>query len=67
LNQIIFLRVLKDIDNDSIRGILDSSEVKIKILKLQEEQLSNVIEEIKNLLSKMHTKPNLQEKKTKTI
>tara|TARA_R110000751_G_scaffold304662_1_gene420303 strand:+ start:965 stop:1144 length:180 start_codon:yes stop_codon:yes gene_type:complete len=58
----IFSGGIKDIDNDSIRGILDSSEVKINILKLQEEQLSNVIEEIKNLLSKMHTKPNLQEK-----
>ncbi|MFD2917668.1 hypothetical protein [Psychroserpens luteus] len=63
----IFSGDLKDIDNDSIHGILDSSEVKINILKLQEEQLNNVIEEIKNLLSKMHTKPNLQEKKTKTI
>nr|WP_321225511.1 hypothetical protein [uncultured Psychroserpens sp.] len=63
----IFSGCIKDIDNDSIRGILDSSEVKINILKLQEEQLSNVIEEIKNLLSKMYTKPNLQEKKTKTI
>lgn len=52
LNQIIFSGGLKDIENDSIRGILASWEGKTKSVRLQEEQVNDIIEKIKNLLSK---------------
>ncbi|WP_406683295.1 hypothetical protein N1F78_11440 [Seonamhaeicola sp. MEBiC1930] len=52
LNQIIYSGGLKDIENDSIRGILASWEGKINVVRLQEEQVNNVIEKIKNLMNK---------------
>ncbi len=52
LNQIIFSGGLKDIENDSIRGILASWEGKLNKVKTQEEQVKNGIEDIKNLLKK---------------
>ena len=50
LNQIIYSGGLKDIVNDSIRGILASWEGKINLVRLQEGQVNNAIEELKNLM-----------------
>ena len=51
-NQIIFSGGLKDIKNDSIRGILASWEAKIGEVRLQEGQVNVIIEKIKSFISK---------------
>ena len=52
LNQIIFSGGLKDIENDSIRGILASWQGKIDHVRLQEDQVNIIIEKIKSLINK---------------
>jgi hypothetical protein len=61
LNQIVYSGSLKDIENDSIRGILASWEGKINLVRLQEGQLNNAITEVKNLLKKYGEYRNLIE------
>ncbi|WKX75882.1 DUF6090 family protein [Zobellia laminariae] len=52
LSQIIYSGGLKDIRNDSIRRILASWEGKINLVRLQEEQVNNAIEKVKNFITK---------------
>jgi len=52
LNQIIYSGGLKDIENDSIRGIIASWEGKINLVRLQEGQVNKAITEVKNLITK---------------